>query len=391
MKFSGSPFSGPCTPERRKHLGVPQPRHVPIYDPSVTLVADGISSNLTAHTAWIVSRASAVLALESGGYDLTATVTRNAQDGVVSDLPALLCTASTGAQSAKSLPTLALVASGSVTVVGRVDAVLPALELVANGKAGGVSTAYLQHGGAYSVEARTGASVVAALAPDGYALTSSGKTGGIASASLSIAGAYVISSHGVQEAIASAEMVLPSLQPAPSGQAWLVGPSLTMHAVAQQVIAVTYEAYAINLTTGAVTHYTNYPFDNILRFGDKFYGVSSAGLFEIGGALDLTLPINAHLKTFQTTFGSQNMKRLPVVYTSGRSDGGVMIGVTADEGTTYEYTSDWGEVPGNTNHRTTPGKGIKGVYYSLDVKNDNGGSLELDAIRVEVAHTQRAV
>ena len=390
MKLSGFPFRGPRTPARRMHLGVPQPRHVPIYDPSVTLVAGGASSSLTAHTAWIVSRGSAIMEL-SGGYSLTTTATKNALNGVVADLPALLCTASTGAQSALTLPAPALVATGTVTVVGRVDVPLPALTLVANGKAGGISTAYLQHGGAYSVEARTGARAVVALEPNGYALASSGTTGGIASAALSIAGAYVVSAGGNQEAIASADMVLPSLQAAPSGQAWLVGPSLTMHAVAQQVIAVAYEAYAINLATGAVTHYTNYPFDNILRFGNKFYGVSSAGLFEIGGDLDLAVPIAARIKTFQTTFGSQNKKRLPAVYSSGRSDGGVTIGVTADEGTTYEYTSDWGEVPGNTNHRTVPGKGINGVYYSLEVKNVAGGSLELDTISVEVAHTTRAI
>jgi hypothetical protein len=164
-----------------------------------------------------------------------------------------------------------------------------------------------------------------------------------------------------------------------------------MHASGGEVVSVTYEAYAINLTTGAVSHYTNYPFDNMLRFGSSYYGIGATGIYLLGGDLDLAVPIDAHIKTFATKLGIQNQKRVPYVYSSGRSDGGVIVGVTADEGETYEYESDWGEVAGSTNHRIVVGKGVKGVYYSFDVKNVNGGSLELDEISVHVAPTQRAV
>lgn len=194
-----------------------------------------------------------------------------------------------------------------------------------------------------------------------------------------------------EEAVMRVNVVSPSPVAAPQGSAWVVSPTPVAYAVGHEVVAVTYEAYAINLTTGAVSHYTNYPFDNILRFGSSYYGVSSSGLYLIGGDLDLTVPIEARVKTFATKLGSQNQKRVPYVYSSGRSDGGVIVGVTADEGETYEYESDWGEVVGSTNHRTTVGKGIKGVYYSFDVKNVNGGSLELDEISVHVAPTQRAI
>ena len=140
-----------------------------------------------------------------------------------------------------------------------------------------------------------------------------------------------------------------------------------------------------------VTHYTNYPFDNILRFGNKFYGVASTGLFEIGGALDVTTPIDAHIKTFATKLGSGQMKRVPYVYSSGRSDGGIRVGITPDEGDTYEYESDWGEIPGSTNHRTQIGKGVRGVYYSFDISNIDGSSLELDSITAEPAVSQRGI
>lgn len=221
-------------------------------------------------------------------------------------------------------------------------------------------------------------------------LSGAGTTGGLMSGVLLLP-APTLAGNVTEEAVMRGGLVSPSPIMAPTGCGWLVSPSAVIHAVMREVIAVTYEAYAINLTTGAVTHYTNYPFDNILRFGDKFYGVSSDGLFEIGGDLDLALPIQGHIKTFQTTFGSRDKKRLPAVYISGRSDSGLTIGVTVDEGVTREYPARWGKVAGSTNHRVAPGKKVLGVYYSFDVKNVNGGSLELDTISVEVAHTTRAI
>lgn len=325
-----------------------------------------------------------------GGYVVVANGYPVVANGVTGTLPGLTMAAFSGATAHPTLPALTLTATGTVTIVGRVDAVLPMPTLVANGMVGGASAAYLQHGGRYEVAANTGAQAV--LEHGGrYTTSVSGLTGGLATAELATVGRYDVNASGTAESYAVADMVLPALQTAPSGQAWLVAPSLTMHASGSEVVAVTYEAYAINLTTGAVTHYTNYPFDNILRFGDRYYGIASSGVYLLGGALDGLDQIDAHIKTFQTTFGTTAQKRLSYVYASGRSEQGVVVGVTADEGDTYEYESDWGEVPGNTNHRTTVGKGIRGVYYALDVKNVAGGSLELDELKALVTPTMRRV
>ena len=325
-----------------------------------------------------------------GEYTLLASGYASPVNGVAASLPKPTLQAFSGASVAAALQMLSLGASSTVSVVGRVDAALPMPTLVANGKVGGASTAYLQHGGQYTTVAHSGAQAV--LAHGGrYTTSSEGKIGGVATAAITTAGRYVLLSTGTADNYAVADMFLPALQTAPSGQAWLVGPSLTMHASGGEVVAVTYEAYAINLTTGAVTHYTNYPFDNILRFGSRYYGIAPDGVYLLGGTLDGLDQIDAHIKTFQTNLGTTKQKRVPYVYASGRSDQGVVIGVTADEGDTYEYESAWGEVPGNTNHRVTIGKGIRGVYYALDVKNSSGGSLELDELKALVAPTIRSV
>lgn len=365
--------------------------------PLTTLSADhayGISVNdfyplvTLAGAAWPID--GYLIANLPGGYRVVSSGYQGSPSGLNARLPQLTLSAFTGGSVQRSLPMLSLSASGTVTVVGRVDSTLPVLTLVANGKAGGVSAVYLQHGGRYEVASHTGAHTRLAHAGR-YSVSAAGLVGGIGSAYLSVGGRYTLRASTSSASYAVADMELPALQPAPQGQAWLVGPSLTMHASGGEVVAVTYEAYAINLTTGAVTHYTNYPFDNILRFGSHYYGVAPGGMYRLGGALDIDVQIDARVKTFQTSLGTKNQKRVPYVYASGRSDQGVTIGVTADEGTTYEYESAWGEVAGTANHRVKAGNGIRGTYYSLDVKNTDGGSLELDELSVHVIPTTRAV
>lgn len=304
--------------------------------------------------------------------------------------PALSGVAYGGATATNALPALTLTASGTVQATGRVNATLPMLTLSASGNVGGLGAANLSLVESYALSARTGAQMRGGLT-GAYSVNGTGNTGAIGQARLTLLNAYVLTARATGEGHGRAEMTLPALGKAPGGSAWLVGPHLSLQAVAHEVVAVSYEAYAINLTTGAVTHYTNYPFDTILRFGQDFFGVASTGLYRIGGSLDVNQAIDAHVKTFQTKFGSTKMKRVPYVYSSGRSDGGVRVGVTADEGTTYDYESQWGEVTGATNHRTKVGNGLRGMYYSFDISNIDGSSLELDSLDVVVAQSERAI
>lgn len=328
----------------------------------------------------------------TNSFSVTATVTTPPTEGAALTLTGVYeISAFSGARLAAALPPLSLTATGTVAAVGRLQAALPSLELDASVSVGGVASAELVLAGTFAVESYSGARAELSTQLNGYVVSSSGLTGATASAVLGLLDRLVVTASVTAEGLATAVLILPALQAAPQGQAWLVAPSLTVTASGGPIVSVTYEAYAINLTTGAVTHYTNYPFDNIVRFGANYYAVSPTGIFKLGGSLDLTAPIAAHIKTFSTTFSDRKMKRLPYVYSSGRSDGGVTVGVTADEGATYEYTSQWGAVAGSTNHRTVVGKGIRGVYYALDIKNIDGSSLAIDGIDAIVESTERAI
>lgn len=325
-----------------------------------------------------------------GGYEVVSNVTARDRQGVDQTLPAIQVTGYSGAHLVASLPKVSLHATGTVDSVGRVTASLPHLQIWSTGIAGGASAAMLTLFGEYSTAAYTGAQVW--LQTDGrYGVSSAGKTGGIAAAQLTHSTGYAVTSRVTAEAYARADMLLPALTTAPSGQAWLVGPALSAYAVAGEVVEVTYEAYAINLSTGAVTHYTNYPFDNILRFGNEFYGVAATGLYYIGGATDLGAEITCQLRTFPTDFKGKNLKRVAYSYLTGRADQGVVVGVTPDEGLTHNYESSFGEDTQLRNHRSTLGKGLRGVYYDFSISNVGGGQLEVDELSIQVVETQRAV
>jgi hypothetical protein len=82
--------------------------------------------------------------------------------------------------------------------------------------------------------------------------------------------------------------VLPTLAPTPNGRVIAVLPRAMFVATGGSQ-SVVYEAYSITLNSGKegleayTTHYTQYPFDRIVRFGGKYYGVAADGLFELNG------------------------------------------------------------------------------------------------------------
>lgn len=350
---------------------------------SIQAVATG-QVNLT------VALHASVVATLPGALSLESVITAGNTASVAATLPALTGQSNTGASLRATLPALQLESAATVQATSRVLASLPALTGAASVSTGGVINVAASLPGRMALSAYTGAQMRGTL-PRPMTGSSSVITGGTVRVAAVLPNGMVASIAVTQEAYSRVAATLPVLGTTTRTAVSAQLPALFGRAVVTEDTAVSYEAYAVNLTTGAVTHYTNYPFDNILRFGQNYYGVASGGLYLIGGALDVIAEIAAHAHTFQNSFGELNFKRLPYVYVSGRSEGGVVVGVTADEGDTYEYESNWGEVPGTTNHRVNVGKGLRGVYYALDIKNVAGGSLELDAVSAHVAPTQRAV
>jgi len=310
-------------------------------------------------------------------------------NGINAVLPPLTLDGRFGHQMKLTAPKLEIEVSGDFTPVLRGEMTLPSLGVVGKGVTGGVMTAELSLN-PLLVDLRSG--WVGVLNPKGgYSIDASGVSGGVGRGELKFNGRVDIEASGTVRELTVWSLTGPSVTVAPTGQAWLVTPKLTMYAQGEAVVTATYEAYAINLTTGAVSHYTNYPFDNILRFGDRFFGVKSDGIFELTGDTDLGAPVLSKIKTFRTNFGASNLKRVPWVYVAGRSSPDMVIGVQADEQPVTRFRT-W-QAPNYGTHlvRAKCGANVKGSYYSFTFENVEGRNFEIDRVEALVDTTTRAI
>lgn len=122
--------------------------------------------------------------------------------------------------------------------------------------------------------------------------------------------------------------------------------------------------WAINLTTGAVSKYEDYNFNNL----SNGYGCSNAGISLIGGSTDAGTGINSFVLSGKTDFGSSSLKRVTDVY--NEIDGGSL---------TFTAITDNGSVPYVTRATTKletvkndMARGSKGRSWQFKLANKNG-------------------
>jgi hypothetical protein len=188
--------------------------------------------------------------------------------------------------------------------------------------------------------------------------------------------------------------VLPTLTIAPSGRIVATLPRAMFVATGGSQ-SVVYEAYSVTLEDGRegletyTTHYTNYPFDRIVRFNGKYYGVAADGLYELSGNTFDGTEIVSVVQTAPTDFGQRTMKRPVSLYLSGRVGADFRVAVTTAEETTNRYTYKPVQITGSRTHRVLFGKGVRARYISYTLTNTDGGDFELDDMTPEVVVMER--
>lgn len=279
---------------------------------------------------------------------------------------------------ASSFPTPTAQASGTVSAVA--NAVLSAPVMRALGYFGAV------------------ASVTLSGKPTVFASGTSGSVGyaTITAPLFDLTASATARSHG------SAILAAPMPRMATSGAAWLVAPGAQLTAIGTAVVAVTYEAYALNLKhnpapgqepVDEMTRYTNYPFDRIVRYKNSYFGMNSTGLYLLEGTTDFAEPTPALVqwdwRTALTDFKSPQLKKLEVVYFGGRMPAAATVTVAVGESGTesYNYTTPRG--PTAQNYRQPLGKGMKARYYAVGASG--AGDLALDTLTFNVTPLARKV
>ena len=196
----------------------------------------------------------------------------------------------------------------------------------------------------------------------------------------------------------SVEIDVPMPVAGPWGRIVAVAPMAQVTMVMRTVVSVTYEAYAVNLKPGAnmpnqVTRYTNFPFNQIVRYQGKYYGVASDGLYLLGGDTDYHAVTPAGppwaFKTAVTDFGSSRTKVTRETFLGARLGPTVSASVSIGEAADVTYAAQILRGANAQNHRVKYGKGLEARYWSFGFSDTAGGEVDIDTLEFDARETGR--
>ena len=137
----------------------------------------------------------------------------------------------------------------------------------------------------------------------------------------------------------------------------------------------------INLIAKVTTQHDVFPFNSMVKFGNKYLGASDDGLFTIGGSLENELPIGASFTLFSTDFGTPNNKRLRNLYYRYESDGDLEVRVTVDDDPERSEVYPIPQMKLGQQRVTVPvGRNLHGCFWKIETMNTRGCDFSIDAI-----------
>lgn len=152
------------------------------------------------------------------------------------------------------------------------------------------------------------------------------------------------------------------------------------------------ETLCVNLRTNALSHYESYGFNSFTEFNGMYLAGGSEGLYQVDmGDTDEGVQINADFSTGDLDFSSEYQKRLSDFYAGMRSDGDLILTVTADESVEREYTLGTYNVDHLKQRRVIVSKGAKGKYWRFAVRNTDGCDFEIDSMNVAAVPVARRI
>ena len=141
----------------------------------------------------------------------------------------------------------------------------------------------------------------------------------------------------------------------------------------------------MNLFNQSISTYTNYPFNSLAYYNSKYLGAISTGIYELGGDTDNGSIINSTIKTGPMDFGTKNKKHARDLWLTHRTDGRISVTISTDEDATTEVERRTQIVSDELHEeKLKVPRGLKGRYYTFEVKNLSGADFDLDSISVMV-------
>jgi hypothetical protein len=362
-----------------------------VYGPIQATFNKSYASGL--YKLYVVSGAVARTQTSLSPYLFWSTVTvGGAQVGVQAVLSGYSFTARCGGAAKLALSGYSSSITGTTEVHGSVVGTLPLPTLTASATVDLGARAYLTTVTKYSLAAYGGGRAVGELS--GYALTAGGLTDKVGKAVLKAPRPTLVAT-GTTDNVATVIGTLPALRAAPSAVVIKKLPRATLVAVGTTGAPAAYEAYSLTFfdtrdgVDVAGTHYTDFPFDRIVRFNNKYYGMKADGLFELSGDTFDGAPIIAVVKTADTDFDTDMLKRPISLYFAGEIRADFRMTVTTAEIQDDQYTYRTADKTGARNYRVMFGKGVRARYIGYAFTNTNGGDFVLDDIAPEIAVLRR--
>lgn len=311
--------------------------------------------------------------------------------GFLGELSGYSFTARCGAFARVTGPTPTVSASATNDVIARLTYTYGGFSLTASATTDQVATAQLIYMADYALTARTGAT----FQKTGPRPTFVGEaTSDRRARVIGVLPLPTLLVSATQDAYASVEGTLPALAIAPSGVFRASYSGATILILASSTLTE-YEAYSFTLmetkdgTAAYATHYTDYPFDRIVRFGDRYIGIASDGMYELGGDLYDDQPIVAVLQTPPNDFKQREYKRPISLYIGGRISSDFRATVVSAELTENSYNFRPANRTGARNYRIMFGKGIRARYLAYRLTNTDGRDFEVDDLTPEYVVSER--
>ena len=138
----------------------------------------------------------------------------------------------------------------------------------------------------------------------------------------------------------------------------------------------------INLSNMSVTQYCNYNFNSFCKIGDKHYGATDDGIFELVGDTDANEDIDAWLELPMSDFGISNVKRLRRIYLGYEATGDLTIKVKDNEDNERQYPLDNIALDKQVGGEVTIERDQIGRYWGLRIDNVRGAYFAIDSIEV---------
>ena len=245
-------------------------------------------------------------------------------------------------------------------------------DVKAHGFVGARST--LAKGFTASIQAQAGAS--AKLKAPLFAVSGSGLVGAVGTLSVVLGRtAFGISATGSNDASGQAYLVAPAFRSV-FGVYRDTAPLFILRASGGGVVTTVYKAYSVNVKNGALTQYTNFPFNHIVRFAGETVAFSDTGAAILGGALDEAAQIDAMAELSPADFETSLLKRMPYMYIGAKTSEKIRVSVVADEN---EIVASLSATNGR-NRRAKMARGVKARFWAAKIENVGGSELSVDSV-----------